>query len=243
MGKFTYRTCAILLLLLMILSAVSLGGCKKDEETAISCALLPVESETDAPALMALIDPASEVRGVFIASIYNIDFPTKADLSAAALKKEIDSILDTMEEAGLNTVYFQVRPACDALYKSDIFPVSRALSTNGKLVMDPLSYMVEQAHRRNIFVHAWVNPLRVSTGSEAKPNVNVADLPDGSPVKEHPEWAVAYADGRLYFDAAADRRRREGDRGGLRRGRRDFRRLFLSLSRYAVRRYGGNLQR
>ena len=66
MGKFTYRTCAILLLLLMILSAVSLGGCKKDEETAISCALLPVESETDAPALMALIDPASEVRGVFI---------------------------------------------------------------------------------------------------------------------------------------------------------------------------------
>ena len=52
MGKFTYRTCAILLLLLMILSAVSLGGCKKDEETAISCALLPVESETDAPALM-----------------------------------------------------------------------------------------------------------------------------------------------------------------------------------------------
>ena len=200
MGKFTYRTCAILLLLLMILSAVSLGGCKKDEETAISCALLPVESETDAPALMALIDPASEVRGVFIASVYNIDFPTKADLSAAALKKEIDSILDTMEEAGLNTVYFQVRPACDALYKSDIFPVSRALSTNGKLVMDPLSYMVEQAHRRNIFVHAWVNPLRVSTGSEAKPNVNVADLPDGSPVKEHPEWAVAYADGRLYLN-------------------------------------------
>ena len=199
MGKFTYRACARLLLL-VLLSAVSLSGCGKTEEEVVSCPLLPMAAEVDAPSLMALIDPASEVRGVFIASVYNIDFPTKADLSAASLKKEIDSILDTMEETGLNTVYFQVRPACDALYKSDLFPVSRSLSTNGKLLMDPLAYMVEQAHQRNIFVHAWINPLRVSTGSEAKPNVKVENLPDGSPAKAHPEWAVAYADGRLYFD-------------------------------------------
>ena len=201
MGKFTYKIGVLCLLLLLVFSSVSLVGCRKEkEEEVLSYALLPVDVGVEGPELMSLIDPSSEVRGVFIASVYNIDYPTKTDLSASALKKEIDSILDTMTEAGLNTVYFQVRPACDALYKSDLFPVSRALSTQGKLVMDPLAYLVEQAHRRNIFVHAWVNPLRVSTGSESKPNVKVENLPDGSPAKEHPEWTVAYADGRLYFD-------------------------------------------
>lgn len=200
MGSLISINRVLALLLLIAVSAAVLVGCGGNGEEAISYALSPMEQSVGKPALRALIDPASEVRGVFIASVYNIDFPTKTDLSAAALKKEIDSILDTMAAAGLNTVYFQVRPACDALYKSDVFPVSRSLSSKGELVMDPLAYMVEQAHQRNIFVHAWVNPLRVSNGSEAKPNVNVKNLPDGSPAKEHPEWTVAYADGRLYFD-------------------------------------------
>ena len=200
MGNYIRIKRACALLLLIAFSAAFLTGCNSGGEEGVSYALLPAEAETTAPPLMALIDPASEVRGVFIASVYNIDFPTKPDLQADALKSEIDGILDTMAAAGLNTVYFQVRPACDALYKSDIFPVSRSLSTKGKLVMDPLAYLVEQAHRRNIFVHAWVNPLRVSVGSESKPNVKVENLPDGSPVREHPEWAVAYGDGRLYLD-------------------------------------------
>ena len=191
---------AAALLLSFVFSAVLFAGCRENEGEILSCALTPVETGTDAPALRGLIDPASEVRGVYIASVYNIDFPSKPDLSAASLKKEIDDILDTMATAGLNTVYFQVRPACDALYKSDIFPVSQSLSTKGKLVMDPLAYLVEQAHKRNIFVHAWVNPLRVSIGSETNPNVKVENLPEGNPAKAHPEWAVAYADGRLYFD-------------------------------------------
>ena len=76
MGKFTYRACARLLLL-VLLSAVSLSGCGKTEEEVVSCPLLPIAAVEDAPSLVALIDPASEVRGVFIASVYNIDFPRR----------------------------------------------------------------------------------------------------------------------------------------------------------------------
>lgn len=190
---------AVLFLTCLFLS-VLLAGCSGNQTAVVSQPVPSMAPADDVLALRSIIDPASEVRGVYIASVYNIDFPSKTNLSADRLKSEIDSILDTMESAGLNTVYFQVRPTCDALYESKIFPVSSALSTKGKLEMDPLAYMVEQAHQRNIFVHAWVNPLRVSLGSASNPNVKIENLPEGSPAKAHPEWAVAYADGRLYFD-------------------------------------------
>ncbi len=158
--------------------------------------------QAPASGLRAIIDPSSEVRGVYIATVYNIDYPSKTNLPAAALQAELDGIIDTVASAGLNTVYFQVRPVCDALYKSELFPVSEALTTSGKLTFDPLGYLVEAAHQRNIFVHAWVNPLRVTLGTETKPQTDPALLPAGSPAKEHPDWTVAYADGRLYFDPA-----------------------------------------
>ncbi len=143
-----------------------------------------------------IINPDSEVRGVWIASVYNIDYPSGTDLSAEALQAEVDAILDTCERNHLNTVFFQVRPSCDALYKSDIFPVSSYLSTGGTLVFDPLDYIVTEAHKRNIFVHAWVNPLRVTMNSH-----DIDALPDGSPAKMYPEWTVPYADGKLYLNA------------------------------------------
>ncbi len=177
-----------------------LFGCAERDPDAPAANLSPIAEANTEMTVRSLIDPASEVRGVYIASVYNIDFPTKPDLSASALKKELDSILDNAAAAGLNTVFFQVRPACDALYKSELFPVSEALSSSGKLVMDPLAYIVEQAHKRNIFVHAWVNPLRVTTGSTAKPNTDVKNLPKNSPAAQHPEWTLPYADGRLYLD-------------------------------------------
>ena len=143
-----------------------------------------------------IIDPDSEVRGVWIASVYNIDYPSRTDLSADALKAEIDAILDTCAENNLNTVFFQVRPTCDALYRSEMFPVSNNISTTGTLVFDPLEYIVNEAHQRNIFVHAWVNPLRVTMNSH-----DVSALPDGSPAKKNPGWTVPYADGKLYLNA------------------------------------------
>ena len=69
-----------------------------------------------------------EVRVIYIASVLNINFPSKPGLSADALRAEIDDIVATCREAGLNAIYFQVRPASDALYDSDIFPVSTYLT-------------------------------------------------------------------------------------------------------------------
>ena len=142
-----------------------------------------------------LIDPDSEVRGVWIASVWNLDYPSRTDLSAAELEAEADAILNDCAACGINTLFFQVRPAADALYDSDLFPVSSALSSTGELVFDPLRYFVNEARPRNIRVYAWVNPLR-ATLTAADP----ASLPEKHPARLHPEWTVSYGDGRLYLD-------------------------------------------
>lgn len=152
----------------------------------------------------AVVSDDSEVRGVFIASAYNINYPSKMGLSASELRLELDDIISTCLEANINTIYFQVRPSADALYRSNIFPTSEFLTgvqgaplTDG---FDPLEYLVAAAHTRGIAVHAWVNPLRVTVGSAASPRYDTALLAEGHPVRENPEYAIAYADGRLYFD-------------------------------------------
>jgi len=183
----------ITLIALFCVIALTLISCGKDFDVSNP----PLENDISAPLTNHIINPDSEVRGVWIASVYNIDYPSKNALSAGELRGEIDHILDVCERNNINTVFFQVRPTCDALYKSDIFPVSSFLSQNGELVFDPLEYIVNEAHKRNIFVHAWVNPLRVTMNSH-----DIESLPKGSPVRENPEWAVPYADGKLYLNAA-----------------------------------------
>ncbi|MBR4960530.1 MAG: family 10 glycosylhydrolase [Clostridia bacterium] len=163
---------------------------------AISLNLIPMQPTEENMSTTNIIDPSSEVRGVWIASVYNIDYPSAAGLDAAALQTEIDEIISTCLENGLNTIFFQVRPTCDALYKSELFPVSAFLSADGTLPFDPLEYIVSEAHKNNIFVHAWVNPLRVTMNS-----TDVNTLPENSPARQNPEWTVPYVDGKLYLNA------------------------------------------
>ena len=181
-------------LLLLLAAALLLSSCAS--ETVSRTAIQSLTSDVPSPTGYSIINPDSEVRGVWIASVFNIDYPSQTDLSADKLKGEIDDIIATCKSIGLNTVFFQVRPSCDALYDSDIFPVSTSLSSSGSLAFDPLKYFVSEAHKNNIFLHAWVNPLRitVSANSEGK-------LPQNSPAVMHPEWTIKYADGKLYFDA------------------------------------------
>lgn len=178
------------LLLAMLLLITSCGV----QATPLS--LIPMQPTEENMSTSHIIDPASEVRGVWIASVYNIDFPSTAGLSPSALQAELDEIIDTCLDTGLNTIFFQVRPTCDALYQSELFPVSSYLSTDGTLSFDPLDYIVTEAHKHNIFVHAWVNPLRVTMNS-----TDVHSLPENSPARKHPEWTVPYADGKLYLNA------------------------------------------
>ncbi len=144
-----------------------------------------------------------EHRGVYIATVYNIDYPSKSGLDAETLAKELDDIVSTVKAIGANAIYFQVRPNSDALYDSSLFPVSSYLTgeTDGELPdgFDPLGYLVEAAHEQGIEVHAWVNPLRVTRGSLSNPKTDVNALAERHPARLSPWLTVAYA-GELYYN-------------------------------------------
>jgi uncharacterized lipoprotein YddW (UPF0748 family) len=105
---------------------------------------------------------AREFRGAWIASIYNIDWPSSAGLSAAAQQAEMRAILDKLVTLKMNAVIFQVRPQCDAVYASSLEPWSSSLtgSMGRSPGYDPLAYCIREAHARGIEVHAWFNPFR-----------------------------------------------------------------------------------
>ena len=148
---------------------------------------------------------ADEMRGLWIATVNNINFPSKKGLSKKALEKELSAIVDFASENGFNTIMFQVRPAADALYRSEIFPQSKYVSgTCGKAAdggFDCLSYLLKRAHEKGIDIYAWVNPLRVTSGSATYPETAVSALPESSPARQNDAWVKPYADGKLYFDA------------------------------------------
>jgi uncharacterized lipoprotein YddW (UPF0748 family) len=105
---------------------------------------------------------AREFRGAWIASIYNLDWPSSPGLSAGAQQEQLRGILDKLVALKMNAVVFQVRSQCDAVYPSSIEPWSSCLTgTMGRSPgYDPLAYCVQQAHTRGIEVHAWFNPFR-----------------------------------------------------------------------------------
>ncbi len=144
-----------------------------------------------------------EMRGVYIASVHNINFPSRPGLSEAELKRELDEIVSLSAEIGFDTIYFQVRPTADALYCSDVFPSSRFLvSQEGDaLSFDVLQYLIEQAAQCQIKVVAWVNPYRITNSSASSQEEALASLSELNPAKIHPEWTVFYQ-GKLYFDPA-----------------------------------------
>ena len=167
---------------------------------------MPVMDGETAPVGTEPVDgPDSEVRGVWIASVYNIDYPSAVGLSEKQLAAELDAIVKNVKALGLNAIYFQVRPSGDALYKSDIFPASEYVSgERGREAdggFDALAYLLKIAHAEGIRVHAWVNPLRVTVGSASAPQTDVSALPANDPVRMDPSLSIAYADGRLYLDA------------------------------------------
>ncbi len=105
-----------------------------------------------------------EFRGLWIASVKNIDWPSKAGLTTEAQQAELIALLDRAKATRVNAVLLQIRPSCDALYASTIEPWSEYLT--GRMgrapapYYDPLAFAVEAAHRRGMELHAWVNPYR-----------------------------------------------------------------------------------
>lgn len=155
-------------------------------------------------AAAAPIPVETQMRGVWVSSVYNLDYPSTATANAATLMAEADAILDNCASLGFNTVFLQVRPSSDALYRSEIFPWSRYLTgapqgiepSNG---FDPLAYWVSGAHARGLELHAWINPYRITRDGEREWEALNAE----NPAKKHPEWVIEYND-NYYYDPALD---------------------------------------
>ena len=110
-----------------------------------------------------------ELRGVWIATVANIDWPSKEAVGNAALQKqEMLFLLDSLAALHLNMVIFQIRPTADALYESELEPWSIWLTgkqgEDNDEHYDPLTFVVEEAHKRCIDVHVWLNPYRLNIG-------------------------------------------------------------------------------
>ncbi|MER6124798.1 family 10 glycosylhydrolase [Streptomyces sp. NPDC001795] len=138
---------------------------------------------------------ATEMRGMWLATIFNRDWPSHSGLSPSAQRAELRAHLDTAVRRRLNAVFFQVRPSADALWPSPYEPWSQYLTgTQGKDPgWDPLGTAVEEAHARGLELHAWFNPYRVATHGD--PSRLVAS----HPARRHPDWVVSYG-GKLYYN-------------------------------------------
>ena len=171
-----------LLFLACLLAFPALAFCQPLARTTPSTPLLP---------------PKCEFRAAWVATVENIDWPSKKGLSTDSQKAEFTRLLDMHRRNGLNAVVVQVRPATDAFYPSLYEPWSEWLTgTQGKApspYYDPLRFMIEETHKRGMEFHAWCNPYRAvyAIGKSSISPTHITRL--------HPEWFLSYG-GTLYFD-------------------------------------------
>ncbi|MEU9364702.1 family 10 glycosylhydrolase [Streptomyces avermitilis] len=138
---------------------------------------------------------AGELRGMWLATVANRDWPSRAGLTPAEQRAELLAHLDTAVRRRLNAVFFQVRPTADALWPSPYEPWSQYLTgTQGKDPgWDPLGTAVKEARARGLELHAWFNPYRIANHTDP------ARLVASHPARLHPDWAVPYG-GKLYYN-------------------------------------------
>jgi uncharacterized lipoprotein YddW (UPF0748 family) len=131
--------------------------------------------------------PKRDLRAVFLTTVFNLDWPTSRTASPITQRTELITILDNLQANGYNTVFFQVRPSCDALYASTIEPWSFYLTGTEGLapnpVWDPLEFAIAESHKRGLDLHAWINPYRSKNGTYS----NAANHPSNV----NPNWVMA----------------------------------------------------
>jgi len=140
--------------------------------------------------------PQYEFRAVWVATVDNIDWPSKKGLSIEEQKTEFRHLLDLHQYNGINALMVQVRPAGDAFYPSKFEPWSEFLTgTQGQSPMpfyDPLQFMIEETHKRGMEFHAWLNPYR------AVFNINKSSIASNHLTKTHPELFFTYGDKKFF---------------------------------------------
>ncbi len=134
--------------------------------------------------------PNYEFRGVWVASVDNIDWPSSRTLSVEQQKAEFIRLLDLHANNGMNAVIVQVRPAADAMYPSPHEPWSEFLTgRQGQAPYpsyDPLKFMITETHKRGMEFHAWLNPYR------AVFSLKNSTIAPNHVTRTHPEWFLVY---------------------------------------------------
>ena len=141
-------------------------ACSKDDDP-FNPGTTPVKPDPkpDEPDKVEITLPKKELRGAWLATVWEIDYPGVRGESAQ--KAKYKEILDMYEQIGINAVFFQVRGMADAYYNSQYEPWSKTIT--GTAGQDPgydiLKFLVDETHSRGMQFHAWINPYRISTGS------------------------------------------------------------------------------
>lgn len=151
------------------------------------------------PATSGATGVMKEFRAAWIATVANINWPSKPGLSTEEQKKEAVELLDFLQKHNFNAAILQVRPQCDALYKSELEPWSYYLTgKQGQApspYYDPLEFWVEEAHNRGIELHVWLNPYRAH-------HKDGKEITEHSIVKKRPELALYLKEGYWWLDPA-----------------------------------------
>lgn len=145
-----------------------------------------------------------EMRAVWIATVENIDWPVNRNSSSRQQQEEMRRMLDGLAENNVNAIVFQARPTADAFFLSPLEPWSKYLTgTQGKRpepYYDPLQFIIEEAHRRCMEVHVWLNPYRVVNGNGTN------SLSKDHLYNKQRDLFVNYG-GKFYFDPGLDETR------------------------------------
>ncbi len=199
-----------LIAIFLLLPMLFYYGCKSSE--VVSSEPDPVQNvETDEPqkenqnVVPGLADgpePMTELRGVWVATVANIDWPSEPGLSVDKQKEELIILLDKAASLHFNAIIFQVRPAADAMYHSHLEPWSYYLT--GKMgraplpEFDPLEFVIQESHKRGMELHAWFNPYRAGHPADKSDQISPDHIS-----KTNPEYVVEYGD-FLWLDPGSE---------------------------------------
>ena len=190
----------------MLLALLALTACSGSGSPP-SRAITSFDTQADSGRVLVAHD--RELRGVWVATVWNINWPSSSSLSASESQAELLTLLDVAQDSGLNAVFFQVRPEADAMYQSSLEPWSRYLTgTQGTDPgWDPLQFLLDEGHARGLEIHAWMNPYRAKAASSSSATSNHQSVvnsqyaypygstlwldPGAPPVQDHLEAVIA----------------------------------------------------
>ena len=147
----------------------------------------------------------NEFRGVWVATAFNLDFAKQA--TTAEFQASYRALVARLADMGFNTIMFQVRPTCDAIYKSSVNPWSRWLTgEEGRALdggFDPMAFMIAESHRRGLKFYAWLNPYRVGQTEMGAASTYLKSLSAGNFARKNPglvaRWNNAKTNMAVFF--------------------------------------------